>query len=862
MPVDSPWPLTGRVRELDLIAAAVSPDSAVAGVVIGGEAGVGKTRLAREALDRSGMLSQWVSASTSAQSLPLGALAPWVPRDSANQIALTQDVIANLAGPNGNTLVAVDDAHLLDNLSVFVLQQIVTRRLARVVVTVRTGEAIQDTISALWTDGHLKRVDVEALPEPDCSQLIEEVLGGPLEPTTAQQLWRLTRGNVLYLRHIVESELDAGRLRRYRGIWLWTGELVVSPSLRELIARQMGSLPEDVAMAVDLLAVGEPLSLELLSGLVDAETLERAEALRLTTVDTTSADAMARLAHPLYGEARKATAGPLRLRGLVASALAKEAETDVRTALRRAVLILDSDTDADPAEMLAAGEAAIRLADAPLALRLSQVAVQRGGGWPAQLAHATNLTNIGHIDEAAALLAAVTTSDVPEPVRLQAHFLRAWALQAGNRPVDAEVALAVAAEKYSGPAAAAALATLKAVAAAARGDAAVAITAADAALGSGGMPDVSTMMAMMVKVLALAQLGRLPEMHYLREQAHALARSSQATLMPLTTFTEFYVWGLRMGGCIAEARQTVDAIRESTDGPTGLQWTECITAGVELAQGSASAAAHRLEWVATAVEVDPLGWLYRYGIDQITAQAIAGQAAEAVATLSKIEAIPHCSFAYLAPQRILASAWVLAAQGWVSGAIAEANRAAREAAAHTQPVQEVMCLQVATQFGDTATAPRLAELAAILDVPRAGASAAHAAALASSDGAALDAASCRYEAMGDLLAAADAAAQAGVMHGRSGRRGDARVSTQRAHRLAEVCGSVVTPALAKTVAPVALTEREREIVAMVAQGMSNREIARRLSVSVRTVEGHLYRASVRTHSSSRAELTALLNDRS
>ncbi len=49
---------------------------------------------------------------------------------------------------------------------------------------------------------------------------------------------------------------------------------------------------------------------------------------------------------------------------------------------------------------------------------------------------------------------------------------------------------------------------------------------------------------------------------------------------------------------------------------------------------------------------------------------------------------------------------------------------------------------------------------------------------------------------------------------------------------------------------------------MVAQGMSNREIARRLSVSVRTVEGHLYRASVRTHSSSRAELTALLRDQS
>ncbi len=862
----SPWPLTGRARELGLIAAAVSPDSDVAGVMIGGEAGVGKTRLAREALDRSSLPSRWVSASTSAQSVPLGALAPWVPRDSANQIAMTQDVVANLAGGvDGNTIVAVDDAHLLDDLSVFVLQQIVTRRLARVVVVTRTGEAVQDTIAALWTDGHLKRIDVEALPEQDCLRLVEAVLGGRLEPTTAQQLWRLTRGNALYLRHIVESELDAGRLQRHRGTWQWTGELVVSPSLRELIARQMGSLPADVAMAVDLLAVGEPLRLDTLSELVDAAALERAEALRLTTVDITSTHAIARLAHPLYGEARKATAGPLRLRrlrGLVASALAKEAESDVRTALRRAVLILDSDVDADPAEMLAAAETAIRLADGPLALRLSQAAVQRGGGWPAQLAHAANLTNLGHIDEASTLLVTVAASDVPEPVQLQADFLRVWALQAGNRPSDAESALAEMAQRYSGPTAAAAVATLKAVVAAAHGDAIDAITAADAALGSDGLPELATMMAMMAKVLALSQLGRLPEMRHLHEQAHALARSAQATVMPLTTFTEFYVWGLRTAGCIAEARKTVDAIREVTDGPTGLQWTECITAGVELAHGCASAAAQRLEWTATAVGVEPLGWPYRYGIDQTAAQAIAGQTTRAVHTLGKMEATPHSCFAYLTPQRILASAWVLAAQGWVSGAIAEANRAALEAAAYAQPIQEVLCLQVATQFGDTTTAARLAELAANLDVPRAAASAAHAAALAVGDGSALDAASRQYEAMGDLLAAADSAAQAGVAHRRAGRRGDARVSTQRAHRLAETCGGAITPSLGKTVGPVGLTDREREIVAMVAQGMSNREIARRLSVSVRTVEGHLYRASVRTHSSSRAELTALLRDQS
>ncbi len=40
----------------------------------------------------------------------------------------------------------------------------------------------------------------------------------------------------------------------------------------------------------------------------------------------------------------------------------------------------------------------------------------------------------------------------------------------------------------------------------------------------------------------------------------------------------------------------------------------------------------------------------------------------------------------------------------------------------------------------------------------------------------------------------------------------------------------------------ALTSREREIMTLVAQGYTNREIAEKLTISTRTVEGHLYRA--------------------
>jgi DNA-binding NarL/FixJ family response regulator len=171
---------------------------------------------------------------------------------------------------------------------------------------------------------------------------------------------------------------------------------------------------------------------------------------------------------------------------------------------------------------------------------------------------------------------------------------------------------------------------------------------------------------------------------------------------------------------------------------------------------------------------------------------------------------------------------------------------------------EVVALHTAVCFGDRTVADRLAQLATQVDGPRADAAAAHAAALAADDGAALHAASVKLEQMGALLLAADAAAQAATVHARHNRRGSAHAAATRAHQLAQVCEGARTPALTALAAPLPLTHREREIVTLAAGGLSNREIAQRLVVSVRTVENHLYRASTKLGTTDRAELAALL----
>ncbi|MCY1245670.1 Bacterial regulatory protein, luxR family [compost metagenome] len=56
-------------------------------------------------------------------------------------------------------------------------------------------------------------------------------------------------------------------------------------------------------------------------------------------------------------------------------------------------------------------------------------------------------------------------------------------------------------------------------------------------------------------------------------------------------------------------------------------------------------------------------------------------------------------------------------------------------------------------------------------------------------------------------------------------------------------------------APV-LTKRERNIVGLAATGLSDRQIADRLQISVRTVEGHLYRCYLKLGIAGRDELAA------
>lgn len=842
-----------------------APDRA-RGVVLSGAAGVGKTRVAFEAVSRCGPRTarrHWIVGTASSRSVPLGAFVEIASEFGPDPLRRVREVIDGLladAAP-GEVVVGVDDAHLLDDLSAFTVHQLVTRRLATVILTIRSGESPPDAITAIWKDQHLDRLELQPLSPPELTRLVHEVLGGPVDSFTAERFWQYTQGNTLYLRHLLDHEVDAGRVTRRAGVWRWDGQPTLSPTLTELLESRIAQAPDSVRDVLDALAVAEPLETDLLEAVTGADALSEAESLGLISVDAASTPASVRLAHPLLGEIRHA--GSLRLRrvsGRIADELAKKGSADPRLLIRRAVLTLASDLTPDSEFLLAAASAAMQLLDHRLAEHLAERAVAVGGGPWAEIARAMAITWQERGVEAEALLAE-QAEQAAGFERTQIALLRAmnFTLILGEvARAEAELDL-LPAEDANAQAIAAALRPLIELV---RGRSRTAVAMADALSAGPPVSDVATIFLAWVYVTGLGDLGRIDEIAGAARHGYAVADRSPESGHLLRRLALQETHGYRLGGMLAESDAVIDRIRRDTlDVPFEESWHRVMVGLSAMSRGALDDARRSLR--------DALAYLGPGGSGRMvktfgrtwlaTVTAMLGRAAEARSELAALEWWARdpqaCMFD---PYRSLAEAWVCAAEGACSEAISILRRAAQREVELDRPAWQVVLLQTATQFGDHTTATGLAELATAVQGPRARAAAAHAAALARRDGDGLLAASRSYEAFGDRVAAADCAAQAVSVFQSGGRRGAAMTASAVAERLAAECQGAMTPALSALNTPRAFTARQREIIALAAHGLSNREIAERLTMSVRSVEGHLFRASQRVGANSREQLIALL----
>jgi predicted ATPase len=265
------WPLIGRGEELAAVEQSLTSRGAHA-VVLAGAPGVGKTRLAREVLglcQARDYVVRWAAATQAASSIPFGAVAHLMPRlgdtvpDRAELLRRVADSL--VAGAGGRRLlVAIDDAHLLDDSSAALVHQLATATPVTILVTMRSETPAPDPIVALWKDTGAERFEIQPLSRGEAAELVDAALGGQVDGSTAQALWRLAQGNPLYLRELILGGLDSGNLACVAGVWRCHGTIVTSPRLTELIEARLGRLDTVVLELLEVLALAEPVDVQLL----------------------------------------------------------------------------------------------------------------------------------------------------------------------------------------------------------------------------------------------------------------------------------------------------------------------------------------------------------------------------------------------------------------------------------------------------------------------------------------------------------------------------------------------------------------------------------------------------------------------
>jgi DNA-binding NarL/FixJ family response regulator len=526
------------------------------------------------------------------------------------------------------------------------------------------------------------------------------------------------------------------------------------------------------------------LGVPLLTELTNAAAVEQTEVRGLVEVYPDGRRLQVRLAHPLYGEVQRARIGRLharRLRGRIAYALAGTGGRRAGDTLRRAMLMMESDLQLEAVLLTDAAGRATELGDLALAERIARTAVVAGGGFEPRLILGNALGWSGRGAEADAELAAMACSDAQ---RAQAAIPRLAGLAFTlKRPTEAEEVLDAVTATISDDAAGLELAGMRSVLDAFLGRTVQAAETAVRVLAHPRCSPAATHLAGWALAIACGGLGRIDRVEETLRRIDARVESFEIGVHQAAVVAAMWVRALLLGGLVDRADHTSRRYRErcqNVPGP-GDVMTSLMCAEVAKARGQIRTATRWLrQGIAGLRSADPGGWSFVALVALTGALGMTGDATSARQALMEMTAARHPTFAFVEPDALLARAWLAAAEGGVSEAVALGRHAAEVAASQHQPAAELLALHTAVYFGDRTVADRLAQLATQVDGP--------------------------------------------------------------APR------------------PPPLTSREREIVTLAAGGLSNRQIADRLVVSVRTVEGHLYRACAKLGASDRAELAALLHD--
>jgi DNA-binding CsgD family transcriptional regulator len=824
------------------------------GVVVVGPTGVGKTTLVAavaRVLDVARFEVTWTTATEAGREVPFGALSRlFGDLDRVDPALVHSRVAAELAGRAGSRtpVLVVDDAHCLDAPAAGVVLNLAGTGNVRLVLTVRADVPPPDAVVALWKDGYLGRLDVVPFDSRGTAELMRTLLRGDVSFPAVALLQHWTGGSPRLLTELVRHGRSVGHLVQQGGLWWWRGRLTVPADLADRLTARLDGLDAASLEAVTVAATGEPLPLTTLEALAPGA-VEDLEEKRLLRTDGDGAEVMVRTESPILGAAIRHRLPPARRRRIATTLLAATSHPEASTGAR---WLLDAGPPVDGRLLLGACQATL-FHDPELAAALGRRAVTESGGVAAAIGLADALVEAGAATEARLVLerardaARSATGRLLPAIALAGH--RCWV---DRDPLGAHDELLALRFMAAHPAARDELDGVDAIVLLFSGRPAQALRLAERLL-SRSRTSRGAVRAKLTRAVALTLIGRtsdaadaaeslladlsdgtagLPYAVGMGTAALALARlwSGSVDLVPMADpVLGRWPCGAEPG-LVATPWSLFDGYaRLIIGGPRGAV-TRLREAVVQQAGG------HRL------FHSEASAWL-------ALCLAQAGQPDEAERVLREH---PPDRVAVVPGIASLAASAVAMARGDVASATAEIDAAISSAHAAGCWTVELDYLAYAADLPGPLTRPDLVERITValghVDAPRLTARGAAAVALVHRDGPELLEHATRLERVGLRRQAWILAESAtNVLTARQ----DSRRATAvvLAARLRHSLGLSTQAAAQPT-----LTAREAEITRLAAGGLPDREIARRLVISVRTVESHLARAYHKLGVHSRDEL--------
>jgi DNA-binding CsgD family transcriptional regulator len=849
------WPLIGRADELLALDRALGRSNLV---FVLGDVGCGKSRLVQEYVQ--GREHTEVIATAAASTIALGAFAPILP------LELPGDPFERLQSAAGwlrdnVSLLVVDDAHLLDPSSAAVVQQVASVGGARVVGTVRTGEVTDPSVQALWADGEIERLRLGPLGREATASLLRTVLDGPLTLRTEHELWHRSGGNPLALRELVSVASETGVLVRRDGTWRLDAPLEVPRDLVDVVEARVGGLVEGEREALELVAVGDPLPLGVASALGIIDVCERLESRGLIQVGGRDGNGWVRPSHPLQGEAIRAALPALRRRRHVASLAAVAVGSADVDLVRAATWQLDAGEAGDPA-LLRRASAMVRAVDPAHGLRLARAAVRVDpslAGW-CELAQAASYAGADDM-VTEALDQAEAAANTPSEVVEVAVTATRWV---GLSPDAQEAATRRAVrlrDRVSAPEELDRIDTGLGLLAAVTGDLDQGRSASDRVLVRADASGATRLTASAIRASLEVLAGCDPDANGVLRDAETLAEELDDHFSRMHLVATRMTWHALQGRIFDALNHGAQALSGASElgseaavraYATWQGMTLELAGALDVAAAELTGAEHRAE------QADP--FVLQVFLPVIHA-VVDGQRGDLVGLRRQLVKLPRGADRDIRVQawRARAQVWERSLEGDVDGAAQEARRAGDGLRGRGWCTWAGRAYYDAVRIGR----PQVVSdaLHTLLDEVDGSAvlfrlMAEHATAAAEGDPDHLDTVAGAWASAGGYLSAAEAAGLASTRHALAGRPDLAARSAVRAESWLSRCPGAATPGLVGWRSP--LTDREREVAWLAADGLTSREVAERLVVSVRTVDNHLASVYRKVGIAGREQLAAAL----